>query len=85
MISCEERDGQYCIKVEGDTEEFLAETCSILAAMCAEMKAEPTDMLYDIIMNFLPGYPKPREQMPILAEWLRESAEDLRDVVGVPS
>lgn len=85
MISCEERDGQYCIKVEGDTEEFLAETCSILAAMCMEMKAEPTDMLYDIIMNFLPGYPGAREQMLILAEWLRESAEDLRDVVGVPS
>lgn len=85
MILCEEQGEQYCIKVEGDTEEFLAETCTILAAMCMEMKAEPTDMLYDIIMNFLPGYPGASEQMLILAEWLRESAEDLRDVVGVPS
>lgn len=85
MILCEERDGKYFIKVEGDTEEFLAEICTTLAAMCAEMKADPTAMIYDIAMNFLPGYPGAREQMLILAEWLRESAEELAEGEGVTS
>ena len=85
MISCEERDGQYCIKVEGDTEEFLAEICTILAAMCIEMKAEPIDMIYDIVMNFIPGYPNPGEEMRTLAEWLMESAEELAESEGVTS
>lgn len=85
MISCEERDGQYFIKVEGDTEEFLAEICSILAAMCSEMKAKPIDMIYDIAMNFIPGYPNPKEQMVVLAEWLRESADELAESEGVTS
>ena len=85
MISCEERGDEYCVKFEGSTEELLAEICSTLAAMCSEMKAESIDMIYDIAMNFIPGYPKPKEQMLILAGWLKESAEGLTESEGVTS
>lgn len=85
LILCEDCGKQYRIKFEGDTEELLAEACSILAAMCAEMKAEPIDMLYDIAMNFIPGYPNPKKQMVLLAEWLRKSADELAESEGVTS
>lgn len=85
MISCEERGEQYYIQFEGDTEELLAGTCSIMAAMCSEMDVEPTDMLYAIAMNFIPAYPGGKENLLTLARWLKEGAEELRDIEGIPS
>ena len=85
MISCEERDEMYDIKWSGTTEEILSEICSILGAVCVELKAEPIDVLYDVTMNFLPGYPDPRGNLMELVGWFNEAAEELRESERMPS
>ena len=85
LIRVEELEEVYDIKWEGTTEEVLSELCALMASICAELKAEPTDLLYDIAMNFIPAYPNAREQMLGLSGWLRDAAEKLVESEGVLS
>ena len=85
MISCEEKDEMYDIKWSGTTEEVLSEICSILGSICVELEAQPIEVIYDIVMNFLPGYPGAREQLMTLMGWFSEAAEELEESEGMPS
>jgi len=85
LISCEERDEMYDIKWSGTTEEVLSEICSILASICVELEAQPIEVIYDIVMNFLPGYPDASGNLMELMGWFNEAAEELRESERMPS